>query len=220
MKTQWILVLAVCGAGVAAFVMRGPQEKPIAAERPETAIPESAVAALQGGNQMPSGPYGDLPPGHPKIDVPGAAGELPEGQTEMPDDDTHRGLNGTASGGPAPAAAAPDDPKPGEIPVAPGKNGKRIAELFALRKVLAGKKVLVHGQVVKVATGIMGTNFVHLRDGSGTPETADHDLTITMDQVPEKGQRLIVEGTVKVDHDLGAGYLYPVLLDKAVRVPE
>jgi hypothetical protein len=213
-------MLAVCGAAAAAFLMRGPQEKPIAAEHAEKAIPESAVAALQGGDQLPAGPHGDLPPGHPKIDRPGAAGELPEGETEMPDDDTHRGLSGAAGATPAPAAAAADDPKPGEIPLASGANGKRIAELFAQRKALAGKLVRVHGQVVKVAAGIMGTNFVHLRDGSGSPKSSDHDLTITIDQPPEKGQRVIVEGTVKVDHDLGAGYLYPVLLEKAVRVSE
>ncbi len=218
MKMQWLLVLGVVGAGGAAFLLRAPGDAKIAGETKERPIPESAVAALQGSDELRGHAGGQLPSGHPDIGGQGSPMGPADPGSQMPDDDTHRGLAAKQpSGAPAAAATVPG-PEPGQIELAPGPNAKRIAELFKQRKSLEGKVVRVRGQVVKIAEGIMGTNFVHLRDGTGTVESSDNDLTVTMDEVPLMGHVVIVEGAVKVDYNLGAGYSYPVLLEKAKSV--
>lgn len=105
----------------------------------------------------------------------------------------------------------------GNIEKAEGPNGVRIAELFAQKKSLAGKSARVRGVVVKATNGVMGKNFLHLRDGSGTEAQQDHDLTVTTNETIEKGQTVVLEGTVTLDKDLGAGYRYDVLLEDATR---
>ncbi len=55
--------------------------------------------------------------------------------------------------------------------------GKTVAEVFAEKDALAGQPVTVRGKAVKVNAGIMGTNWVHVRDGSGADGT--NDLTVT-----------------------------------------
>ncbi len=105
----------------------------------------------------------------------------------------------------------------GNIEKAEGPNGVRIAELFAQKKSLAGKSARVRGVVVKATNGVMGKNFLHLRDGSGTEAQQNHDLTVTTNETLEKGQTVVLEGTVTLDKDLGAGYRYDVLLEDATR---
>jgi hypothetical protein len=109
---------------------------------------------------------------------------------------------------PAPAAVA-------DVPIAEGDRGARIADVHARRAELSGKPVRVRGVVVKSTAGVMGRSFVHLRDGSGDAAAGTDDLTVTMSETPAVGDTLLVEGTVTVDKDFGAGYRYPVLLEDA-----
>jgi len=93
------------------------------------------------------------------------------------------------------------------------KNGKTVAEVYAAREDLAGKPVLVRGRVVKFFPKIMGKNWVHLRDGSGSEGT--NDLTVTTDAMVEVGDLVLVSGVVSVDRDFGYGYSFTVLLEDA-----
>jgi hypothetical protein len=93
------------------------------------------------------------------------------------------------------------------------ENGKTVAEVYAARQDLAGKPVLVRGRVVKFIPKIMGKNWVHLRDGSGSEGT--NDLTVTTDAMVEVGDLVLVSGVVSVDRDFGYGYSYTVLLEDA-----
>jgi hypothetical protein len=95
---------------------------------------------------------------------------------------------------------------------APG--GRTIAEVWAARD-LADKPVVVRGKVVKFRAGIMGTNWMHIRDGSGSEANGDHDLTVTTDDTAAAGDVVIVSGTLRRDKDFGAGYVYPVIVEKA-----
>ena len=61
--------------------------------------------------------------------------------------------------------------------IAKAEGGLTVAEVFADPAKLAGQKVIVRGKVVKTNAGIMGTNWVHVRDGSGAEGT--NDLTVT-----------------------------------------
>jgi hypothetical protein len=83
---------------------------------------------------------------------------------------------------------------------------------------LKGKSVLVRGQVVKVNTGIMGKNWLHLRDGSGSATDGSNDILVTTKDTAALGDVVSVKGTVRTDVDLGSGYTYAVLIeDAAVR---
>jgi len=90
---------------------------------------------------------------------------------------------------------------------------KSIAELYQEKDQLKGKQVKLHGKVVKVNNGIMNRNFIHLRDGTG--EKGSNDITITSQDTAKVGDEITAVGTVTVDLDFGAGYTYPVIVEKA-----
>ncbi len=92
---------------------------------------------------------------------------------------------------------------------------KSIADLYQEKAELAGKPVKLQGKVVKVNNNIMNRNFLHLQDGSGDPALGTNDLTITSDDTAAMGDTVAVTGTLVVDLDFGAGYKYPLLLEKA-----
>jgi len=91
--------------------------------------------------------------------------------------------------------------------------GSDIATLYSEKSKLSGKKVVVRGRVVKFTPGVMGKNWVHLRDGSGTEGT--NDLTITTDYTVGVGESLVAEGLLTIDKDYGFGYEYEVIIEDA-----
>ena len=93
--------------------------------------------------------------------------------------------------------------------------GTAIATIWQTRKALAGKSVTVRGKVVKVNSGIMGRNWIHLQDGTGAATDRTNDLTVTSDDEARVGDVVTATGTIAVDRDFGAGYAYPVILEKA-----
>ncbi|MGN6187206.1 MAG: OB-fold nucleic acid binding domain-containing protein [Thermoanaerobaculia bacterium] len=103
----------------------------------------------------------------------------------------------------------------GDVKVPKADGGKTVAEVWAGRAALADKEVVVRGKVVKFLGGIMNTNFLHLRDGSGSDASGDNDLTITTSEMASVGDVVTIRGVVHVDKDFGAGYRYPVIVEKA-----
>ena len=93
------------------------------------------------------------------------------------------------------------------------EEGKTVAEIFSGKEDLAGKQVLVRGKVVKFLPQIMGKNWLHLQDGSGSEGT--NDLTVTTAAMAQVGDLVLVKGTVSVNRDFGYGYSYEVLLEDA-----
>jgi len=114
----------------------------------------------------------------------------------------------------AAAAAGPADVGDVKVAKASGGDARTVAEIFAQRATLKEKPVTVRGKVVKFNEGIMGRNWVHLRDGSGTAGK-DNDITITTNDKIGVGDVVVVKGTVRVDKDFGAGYAYPVIVEDA-----
>jgi hypothetical protein len=102
-----------------------------------------------------------------------------------------------------------------KIDKARGANAYTVAELFAQRGKLNGKKVVVKGKVVKVSQRIMQRNWIHLQDGTGSADKKNHDLVVTMTALPVVGQTITVTGTLLKDKDFGMGYKYDVLIDSA-----
>lgn len=103
----------------------------------------------------------------------------------------------------------------GAISVEKAPGGRTVAEVWAGTSELANKEVVVRGKVVKFLRGIMGTNFMHLRDGSGSDAKGDFDLTITTDDNATVGEVVTIRGVLHVDKDFGAGYHYPIIVEKA-----
>lgn len=93
------------------------------------------------------------------------------------------------------------------------EGGYTVAEIYAQKAELADQPVTIRGRVVKFTPNIMGTNWVHLQDGTGDEQTCD--LTVTTDARPETGDLVTVSGDLTVDKDFGAGYFYAVIIENA-----
>lgn len=92
-------------------------------------------------------------------------------------------------------------------------DGVTVAELFATKEQLAGQPVTLRGKVVKVNAGIMGTNWLHVRDGSG--EEGANNITVTTGQMADVGDLVLVTGVLTVDKDFGMGYQYDAIIENA-----
>ena len=149
------------------------------------------------------------------------------GMYEAGDDDPHAGLYAADDAEdsvyeavyepvPIDTASAP----PPALPVARSQapNAKNVAEVYAGRTALDQKTLRVRGVVVKLTEGILGKNFLHLQDGSGSTEAGDNDLTVTSTEAFQLGETVEVEGRLAIDQDVGVGYSYPALLTAATRV--
>jgi hypothetical protein len=91
-----------------------------------------------------------------------------------------------------------------------------VETLYKDKVALNGKMVQLQGKIVKVNNGIMGRNFLHLQDGSGSEAAGNNDLTITSSETAEAGDEVTILGVVVVDHDFGSGYRYPLLVEEGV----
>ena len=126
-----------------------------------------------------------------------ASAPLPEGHPTI---DTH-------------GSAAPAAPKFDFSKIVKPKGGKTVQEVYQEKDKLKGKRVTLRGKVVKYNEAIMGKNWLHLRDGTGKDPT--DDLTVTTQAKAKVNDTVLVEGTVTLDKDLGAGYKYDVIIEDA-----
>lgn len=103
-----------------------------------------------------------------------------------------------------------------KVEKAAGANAYTIEEIFAKKGSLHGKQVVVKGQVVKVASGIMNRNWIHIQDGTGSEGKKNNDLTVTTDQMAEVGDVVTISGTLAKDKDFGGGYKYAAIIEKGI----
>lgn len=115
----------------------------------------------------------------------------------------HAGMGGMAS------KAAPEDMDFGGLEPA----DQTVAAVYDDKTDLEGQPVRVRGKVVKALSGIMGTNWLHIQDGTG--EAGANDLTVTTDTTVPVGSTVVVEGNLSVDRDFGSGYRYAVIIEDA-----
>jgi len=141
--------------------------------------------------------------GGPVSPASDAGGVLPPGHAEV---------KGNSGGSKAAVSSADKNIK---VEKAAGPDAYTVGEIFAKRKELDKKTVVVKGKVVKVSEGIMGKNWVHLQDGTGDPKKSTHNLVVTTDEVPSVGDVVTIKGTVSKDKDFGSGYKYNVIIEKA-----
>lgn len=141
-------------------------------------------------------------------------------------------LAGCDKSPPAPGATAPGVPpvtgpatSPHPMPttstapvdvsgIVKAEGGKTIAEVFAEKDQLVGKPVVFRGKVVKSNPGILGKNWIHVRDGSGAEGSNDITVT-TVSAQPNVGDTVLVAGAVVLNKDYGMGYQYDVIIEDA-----
>jgi len=91
--------------------------------------------------------------------------------------------------------------------------GKTVAEIYNDKANLSDKEIVVRGKIVKFSPAIMGKNWIHLQDGSGSKGT--NDLPVTTAAMAQVGDTVLVRGLVTIDKDFGAGYVYKVIIQDA-----
>lgn len=109
--------------------------------------------------------------------------------------------------------AAKSDVPDVKVPKASGPNARTVAEIVTGRAALKDKKVLVRGRVVRYNPAILGINWIHLRDGSGSAADKTNDLLVTTKSETKVGDVVLVKGVVRTDKDFGSGYTYHVLVE-------
>jgi len=138
------------------------------------------------------------------------------GETTAPANSLHNTL---PPGHPS-IGAAPVDIGDVRVAKASGPNAKTVEEIVTQRTQLKDKPVEVRGKVVKFNTAIMGKNWVHLRDGTGTEAKGNNDLLVTTQDLAKPGDVVTVRGAVRIDKDFGSGYAYAVLIEDATVTPD
>jgi len=146
-------------------------------------------------------------------------GHAPAGKIAMHGTDGGGMMGGSAGMSPPGSGSEPisgtktvlDDAKIEGVTKAAG--GYTVEEIYTKASELGGREVTIRARVVKFSPNIMGTNFMHIQDGSG--EEATSDLTITSDDQAEIGDLVLVKGQLSVDKDFGAGYKYHVIIEGA-----
>jgi hypothetical protein len=142
-----------------------------------------------------------LPAGHPAVGSDPAQGMFAKAAA------------GEGSTSPHGAPAAKPDAAPIKVAKAPGPQGRTVAEIWSKRAALKDQKVAVRAKVVKATNGVMGKNWLHVKDGTG--EGPSSDLTVASDETAGVGDTVLVTGVVHIDKDLGAGYHYDVIVEDA-----
>jgi hypothetical protein len=124
---------------------------------------------------------------------------------------TYKGKS--ASGG-SKAATATKDAKI-SVPKAKGANAYTVQEIFANSAKLNKKTVVIQGKVVKVSAGIMGRNWIHIQDGTGSQTQKTHNLVCTSKEMAEVGDVITVTGVLAKDKDFGGGYKYTAIVEES-----
>jgi hypothetical protein len=140
----------------------------------------------------PSGGHGSVSSTDPHAGVPGYGGQS-----------TPTGKGNT-----------PGKPEAGSLE----KAAYTVEEIYFQPALLKGQEVEVRGVVTRFNSGIMGSNWVHLMDGSG--QSGTDDLTLTTQDKCDVGDQILIKGTLNTDKDLGAGYFFPVLIENTSIIVE
>ena len=122
------------------------------------------------------------------------------------------GMHGSASS--APVAASAKKSEKIKVEKADGANAYTVAELHAKRVELDKKSIVLKGQVVKVGMAIMGKNWIHIQDGSGSASDGTNDIIVTSQAVPKVGSVVTASGILYKDKDFTMGYFYSVIIEE------
>ncbi|PID26824.1 MAG: hypothetical protein CR982_08390 [Candidatus Cloacimonadota bacterium] len=97
-----------------------------------------------------------------------------------------------------------------DIKVDKPKGGYSIEEVYNQVSSLNDKEIKVSGRVVRFSPNIMGSNWLHIQDGSG--KEGSNDMTVRTSETFELGSIVTIRGTVKKDFELAKGMVYNVII--------
>jgi hypothetical protein len=96
-----------------------------------------------------------------------------------------------------------------------GDKNLTVSQCYSQSAELNKKQVNVKGKVMKVSTGIMGRNWIHLQDGTGEASKKTNNLVVTSKDLPKVGDVVTISGTLLKNKDFGSGYKYDVIIESA-----
>ena len=102
-----------------------------------------------------------------------------------------------------------------KVAKASGPDARTVAEIVTQKADLKDKTVVVRGKIVKFTAGVLGKNWIHLRDGSGSASDGTNDILATTKDEAKIGDVVLVKGIVQTNRDFGSGYSYHVLIEEA-----
>lgn len=92
-----------------------------------------------------------------------------------------------------------------------------VEELFAQKDKLNGAVIELKGRVSKLSQQIMGTDWIHIEDGTGDKSNKTHKIIVRTTQGGVNvGDELIAKGVLYVNKDFGHGYFYPVIIEDGI----
>lgn len=100
-----------------------------------------------------------------------------------------------------------------KIPKAVGPGAYTVAEIFAKKGDLNGKKIVVRGKVVKTSQ-FEGLHWLRIVDGSGSSKRGNHKLVVTTKDEVAEDDIVTVKGTIITDKAFGA-LTYEVVVEEA-----
>jgi len=103
--------------------------------------------------------------------------------------------------------------EPKEVHVKAQEGTISIAELFKDPSAYENKIIKVNGEVTKFNSGILGSNWAHIQDGTSFEN--HFDLTVTTQDVVPMGDNVVFEGKIVLNKDLGSGYFFDILMEDA-----
>lgn len=106
---------------------------------------------------------------------------------------------------------------PSPIDQKPSVGSFTVEELFAKKDSLNGKVIELKGKVAKLSKQIMGTDWIHIEDGTGDKANKTNKIIVRTTQGDVNvGDELTAKGVLYVNKDFGHGYFYPVIVEEAI----
>jgi hypothetical protein len=92
------------------------------------------------------------------------------------------------------------------------KGAIKLSELIGNKNKYKGQKIVVAGTCVKANYGIMNKNWYHIQDGTKFNGKLC-DFTITSNDNIPLGSPVAFSGTLRLNKDFGAGYVYELIME-------
>ena len=188
-------VLETMNSGGYTYVRVGTTEGEVWAAAPVTVVVVGQVVEIQ--NAMPM-PNFESPSLGRKFDLIYFAGSLRvSGEEQLP----------------VGSSAAPVNTGVADGDVAPAEGGQTVEQVITNKADFIGQEILVRARDVKFTPQILGKNWIHIQDGTGSEGT--NDLTVTTDAEPAVGDLVLMRGVLVADKDFGYGYKYDLIVEDA-----
>ena len=117
--------------------------------------------------------------------------------------------------GSMPADKAKAFPQNIKVRKATGQDAYTIEEIYANKDKLSQKPVTVRAKVVKFLPQIMGKNWIHIQDGTGSEAKKNNDIAVSTLETADIGDEVIVHGNLGVDKDFGTMCAFAMIIEDA-----